>query len=661
MVAAFAIVLLLQILGATVGVMSIGDIDAKLRQLSEKYEPATHAAYEMEINAIGLGLGVFKYLREPEIAYRKRFEEDSAEFAQFLEIYRAKAGTPDMMALATKIEALFLDYSGLGGHLIELKDRQTSAYMRFTALGREIDRLIDEQHPVAPESPDEIGAHLAANLSLLRADIAEIFLWLTTFASTADPTAREELAKEIKQVRLRLADLAALSLPPDWRVWHKNLDAALNDELGLVDEIVALRLAIDRQAEVMIDLRGRIDDILDEEIQLMTTRELTDARLKSAATVSGAFYLLLFLGIASILATAAAVTILSRRVLGPIGDLVKATENIRHAGLAYRVPIPAGEEFGLLARKFNSMTNWLRDAQDQLLAANEKLEQQVTNRTAQLEATNRKLLGELEMRARTEEELRQAKHEADQATQSKSIFLANMSHELRTPLNAIVGFSEVINKELLGPHAAPRYREYAGDIHRSGQHLLQLINDILDLSRIESGHLELTEAEISPSEAVAAVIKLVENQAAASGIRLDHMLPSGLPILIADPRRVQQMLINLMVNAIKFTPRGGRVAVRARMRHGAKGGLELTVFDTGIGIAEDQIKTALTEFGQVSDGKARAQDGAGLGLPLTRALVEMHGGRIVIRSRLGHGTAVTLRFPKERLKFAKPFSIVRSG
>ncbi|MCH8096832.1 MAG: PAS-domain containing protein [Proteobacteria bacterium] len=240
-----------------------------------------------------------------------------------------------------------------------------------------------------------------------------------------------------------------------------------------------------------------------------------------------------------------------------------------------------------------------------------------------------------------------ARDEAEAANRAKSEFLTLMSHELRTPLNAIIGFSEIIKGEMFGPVGTDRYRDYAGDVHESGRHLLALINDILDLSKIEAGKLELDESDVDVAEVIHSCLRLVRERAGNGGVRLVTEIPEDLPALRFDERKLKQILINLLSNAVKFTPAGGTVTVKAWFR--ADSGYVFQVIDTGIGIAIEDIPKALTSFGRIDSKLARKYEGTGLGLPLTKSLVELSSGSMDLQSEVGIGTTVTVRFPKERI------------
>jgi PAS domain S-box-containing protein len=249
-------------------------------------------------------------------------------------------------------------------------------------------------------------------------------------------------------------------------------------------------------------------------------------------------------------------------------------------------------------------------------------------------------------RKQEEEALRRAKRAAEAAVQAKSRFLANMSHELRTPLNAIIGFSEVMANEMLGPLGAAKYAVYARDILDSGRRLLSVINDILEMSRIETGAVQLRESRIEFDAIAAAALQRIEQRAADVGLTLVKDVPPDMPPVLADERLIRQATINLLSNAVKFTPAGGRVALRAGLA--SDGGAWLAVADTGIGIAPESIATALEPFGQVDSSLSRRYEGTGLGLPLVSSIVELHQGSMAIDSAVGAGTTVTMKLPPSR-------------
>ncbi|MCD7059596.1 sensor histidine kinase [Pelagibacterium xiamenense] len=240
----------------------------------------------------------------------------------------------------------------------------------------------------------------------------------------------------------------------------------------------------------------------------------------------------------------------------------------------------------------------------------------------------------------------EARRHAEQANIAKSRFLATMSHELRTPLNAIIGFSEVLKSELLGPHSVPQYKEYAGDIHASGQHLLNLINELLDLSRIEAGRYDLNEEAIGLADIAADCKRMLEIRARAKNIDLVFDSDEDMPKLWADERSVRQVVLNLLSNAIKFTPQAGKVTVT--VGRSTDGGQFVSVTDNGPGIPEEEIETVLSSFGQGSLAQKTAEQGAGLGLPIVQKIMDLHQGRFDLFSKLRFGTEVIATFPRAR-------------
>jgi signal transduction histidine kinase len=365
----------------------------------------------------------------------------------------------------------------------------------------------------------------------------------------------------------------------------------------------------------------------------------TDAELKEARfrQLSIAMVIVAVAFVVALLASAVGFRLIVGRPLGLLLSSIRET-----ARTGERTPVPArgNDEMTAVIRAFNEMSAMeveretsLRDANArlrasdaELRAANEGLEQRVGERTAELKAA-------LDL--------------ADEANRAKSRFLATMSHELRTPLNAIIGFSQFMTQEALGPLGDPRYREFSTDIHSSGHHLLRLINDILDISKIESGAATLDEGRVGLRDLADECRRMIRPLADAKSIVLDCDGAAVDIEIVADRTKLKQVLINILNNAVKFTPAEGRVTFAAVAN--AEKGVVLTVSDTGIGMSAEEIPRALEPFTQLDSALSRTQEGTGLGLPLAKMLAELHGGFLDVRSAPGKGTTVTVRLPAERL------------
>ena len=259
-------------------------------------------------------------------------------------------------------------------------------------------------------------------------------------------------------------------------------------------------------------------------------------------------------------------------------------------------------------------------------------------------------LRDITERKRAEDAGKEAMERAITASRAKSAFLANMSHELRTPLNAVIGFSEVMKAQPFGPVGAPEYVGYVEDIFQSGHHLLAVINDILDMSKIEAGEMKLTETIVHMPGVINACVRLIAERARKMQVEVSIDAAQSLPWLCGDERMIKQMLLNLLTNAVKFTPEGGRVTVRAEVD--PVGCLVISVSDTGVGIAPEDLGKVLQPFHQADDPLRRHCEGTGLGLPLVKAMAELHGALLVLDSTVNVGTTAAIRFPQARITAA---------
>jgi signal transduction histidine kinase len=335
---------------------------------------------------------------------------------------------------------------------------------------------------------------------------------------------------------------------------------------------------------------------------VMVPQPLEELRQKAAAARGAEIAIM----VGGLLLAALLGWFISGLLIRPIAAVVGAAERIGKGDLEARVsrfPKVTPREYRELGMAFNRMAGRIQDERRQLAAA---------------------------------------AHAADLASQSKSEFLANVSHELRTPLNAIIGFSEAMLEKVFGELGNKKYGEYAAHIHSSGQHLLSIINDILDLSKVEAGKLEFDVAPVSLDKAMTQAVTIIRGSGESNGAKIEVEDMSGLPDLRASEQRLLQIFVNLLSNAVKFTPEGGTVNVRAEMRGGD---IVTTIIDDGIGMTAEDLEKAMLPFTQVDSSLTRRFEGTGLGLPLAKLLVEGHGGTLHMESEPGSGTMVTVRLP----------------
>ncbi|MBI2235536.1 MAG: response regulator [Magnetospirillum sp.] len=323
----------------------------------------------------------------------------------------------------------------------------------------------------------------------------------------------------------------------------------------------------------------------------------------------------------------------------PLVDKVEAVVDDHGVTTWYsitKVPIREGAAVTGLVGISRDVTK-RKQAEDYLRRAHDELRNAVDERT-------RSLRQEIKRRAQAEEQARAARDIAEAASRAKTIFLANMSHELRTPLNAIIGFAELAASQMNDKEIG-RYGDYFGNITESAHHLLKVITDILEVSRIEVGRVTLTDAEVDVAETVRGTLRLVGHVAIAKRQSLSFTAADGMPLLRADDRLVKQILLNIIANATKFTPEGGHVAVRTDILDGA---IVIAIEDDGVGIKPEDIPIVLQPFGQVENALTPKHEGTGLGMPLAKGFMELHGGTLVLASQPGKGTRVELHFPAAR-------------
>ena len=400
---------------------------------------------------------------------------------------------------------------------------------------------------------------------------------------------------------------------------------ALDESLALHRKILDATNTNDKS--IATDETNKINNFIDQEFskyfdlkEQQTSSNLRKAELQASVAIKLSLAFVVLAGLFWLVAT---ITVL-RSITGPLDDLTEAMNNITAGDLDAEIPKPGHDEIGAMVRTLSLFRDSLRER-------------------ARLQEEQR----------RAEEEAQAARAAAEHANRAKSDFMASMSHELRTPLNGVIGMAEVMDKQAFGPLEHDIYQEYAKDILDSGNHLLSMINDILDMSKIEAGKFVLREQVIDPKDSIRNTVRMIKPTALSAKIELTVDLANDLPKVWADDRAVKQILLNLLSNAIKFSDEGDEVVLRASVS--SKNNLIFTVVDSGIGMAPEDIDKAVTPFTQLESSLSRSYTGTGLGLALVNSLTVLHGGWLNIISALGEGTTVIVMIPAFRVALAQQY------
>lgn len=578
----------LNVAGARFGTI-VDDLERNLDALIQTVSSdlAVRTRIDSKLQAWEANYRALRNLLEPSLrVHREKLNELRRGIRQF------EAGTGARRIANRDLRARLADY-------LPLRDLRV-------ALAAVNDALIQA---VESDSPDAVRAARARlDTAVDEADrvIANI-----------DVAARTLMTERLSRLR-RDADIVAENLDLQARDLMAARMAKLRRAAVGEDSIVALharKLELQREAQTLLarnkELSQRLRQAVDSTVQ--RTRGRIDTALAAAerAKLTGAAIIA-----ASVVLCALSVFLITRYYVGR--NVVARLAAVRDSMLAlsrgeldHPLPKPGADEIG---RMTYALTVFRDNA--------------------------------LRLRQRTRD-LQVARDEAVKSSEAKTRFLANMSHELRTPLNAVIGFAEIIQNEAVGPIGEPRYRDYAKDIHDSATHLLDVINDILDVAKAEAGKLDLHDETVDLEPFIQKTFRLLESRAEKQGVHLEHAVDTRAPNLIADARRLRQVLLNLLSNAVKFTHAGGTVRVETTPRE--DGGLDVAVVDTGVGMSESEMETALAPFSQIDNSFSRHAEGTGLGLPLTKHLVELHGGSFHLASATGQGTRITASFPAARV------------
>ncbi len=615
------VVILVFLLDALYMVSSVGQLESEITAITDIAHPLVLLSEEMEVNAVGSGLAVMSYLQRQNTSHIARFDEDRAQFKAYLAKYQQLAATPELKGFYGKIGVLYAQYEGLGAELIKQKDAQRQFQGFLAQAITEMQTIRDDNFDSRKMANDPVLNQNLKNVQLLteiQRDIGGVYLVLTNDVLISSPDNILANETRIAAIRDRYDGYTRLAAAHDEATWLTEMSNRIGDSIRLINSFIEYEKSISGNLTQFNELRNQLDNLLENGIQRLAAQRLATAQSNARSEAEKVYRIAIYGGSLGVIMAIFLVASMSRTIIRPLRHMTDAMNGLDIEKLGQQLKVKRDNEIGILANALNLMS--------------ERLANQVKKHTCELADINK--------------ELQLAVTAANEASYAKSQFLANMSHEMRTPLNAIIGFSDMLKQEIMGPIGNEHYLGYAKDINDSGVHLLRLISEILDVSRIEAGRVEIADDRVNIKDTVSACTRLINERAESKNIALHVKIADDLPDLRADQLRVKQILINLVGNAVKFTPAGGEVFITGLLS--ADREITLSVADTGVGIAAEDQPAAMAVFGQVSNSISSLNEGVGLGLPLSKALAEQHGGKFTLQSKLGRGTIVTVTFPPER-------------
>jgi signal transduction histidine kinase len=602
-------------------------VDIAQQWVSEYAEPMSAAAFEMEINTVETGLSVMKFAKSPDPEHVERFKSEQTDFRKWAKAMDDLARHVHHEDLVHKTKTAYEKFVRLGQTVIDAKSREREAAAQFMSALTQFHESMDQvlNLDARPFGDHAKGRRAADALQDVQANLNELTLFLFSYMEMGAPDAWVEVEAHDSALDACISSLREYLAGTVHQTWADELAARLKAVTTSALNTVAKRKATEATIGPFIDQRQLMDDLLDEEVQIVSGRIIAEAKSGAAFELRMAFAAMGLCGVLSLLCAYFIVRRLSEQFVTPVQELAAGAVKL---AASEDEPVPlavrSGDELGKLTAQFNLAASKAWSARSELARANRRLEHDVAARTRELE---------------------EALDAAEASSKAKTTFLANMSHELRTPLNAIIGFSDILSRQMFGPLGNEKYPEYSKLIHESGTMLLDLINDLLDLSRIEASKFELHYQSVDIGETIATCVRIVSQRGQEKNIEITQQIDASELTFSADARAIKQIILNLLSNAVKFTNQGGKISVRVYAEANI---LYLRVRDNGIGIPAHILPRLAKPFEQASNDPSRTHGGSGLGLSLVKSLAQLHGGNLDIQSQEGHGTEVTVTLPLDR-------------
>lgn len=606
------------------------DLQRTVHALFQVEEPTAAAAYEMEINVLGVGMGVLRYLETPEPENRQRVEKDEADFRQFHTQYTELARTPQAKGLATRVEGMYATFSDLGASLITARDREETLITTVTGNVERMDAIIDRhlQGPLVDRTaPGALGR--IETLLNVEADLAEVGIWLAHYQRFRKLEYRALIAENGRELRQGLAEFVGHPhLTAAERRWAHELQRLAAETLKTIDEVLAIDDTIVRDRQRFSTLRSAIDDLLDDEIQVLAIRELRAPREQADADATAVVRVMGGLIPLFLLSACGVGLVVTRGISRPVRRLQQGTDAIRRGDLDARIDARGRDEFADLARHFNQMVEQLQatTVSKTLLETSE----------AKLRTSNEDLRREMRERERAEDaqsQLREALHRS-RILAAMGGLVAGVAHEVRNPLFGIASTVDALDARLARLPNKNAYERHIFVLRGEVERLSRLMQELLDYGK--PAGLEMAVQPVGPL--VETALRACQPVADAAGVTVDTRVPALT--VHADPMRLTQVFQNLVDNAIHHSPRGRSVSLDiGEVRENGHPWIECRVQDDGPGFRVEDLPHVFEPF------FTRRRKGTGLGLSIVERIVTSHGGTIDAGNRPHGGAVMTVRLP----------------